>query len=118
LALVTSPVLASRERVVLTLAAPSPVLVATSVAVIASPLASAASTAALVAPGWVRAEERAVVLALADRGLGVDERVGVAAVLAVAGVRLEPALAVREFARGRPGVCDEDLVAGVDVPLW
>lgn len=115
MALVTSPVLASRERVVLTVAAGSLVLVATSVAVIASPLASAASTAALVAPGWVRSEERAVRLALPDRGLGVDERVGVAVVLA--GVRLEPVLAGREFVRGRPGVWDEDLVAGVVVAL-
>jgi hypothetical protein len=67
LALVTSPVLASLERVVLTVAGFIPVAVATSPAVIASPPSSAANMAALVAPGAVRDEVCEAVFALADR---------------------------------------------------
>lgn len=54
--MVISPVLASLESVVLTLARPSPVALATSLAVIALPLASAARTALLVAPEPVRTD--------------------------------------------------------------
>ncbi|MBV9195532.1 MAG: hypothetical protein JO168_15420 [Solirubrobacterales bacterium] len=53
-ALVTSPDLASLDSVVLMLAHPSPVALATSPAVIAVPLASAARIAVLVAPDAAR----------------------------------------------------------------
>jgi hypothetical protein len=52
--LLTSLVFASLDSVVLTVARPRPVALATSPAVIALPLASAVSTAFLVAPDGVR----------------------------------------------------------------
>jgi hypothetical protein len=56
LAFVTSPLLASFESVVLTVARPSPVAFANSPAVSALLLESAASTLVFVAPGAVRVD--------------------------------------------------------------
>src|SRR5664279_1247737 len=88
-----------------------PVAVATSPAVIASPLPSAANTAPLVAPGAVRVE----VLDSVDR----DARAGELAFVAGAAVRLRLVVVERELGRDPRRLCVEgvDAVEGVSARI-
>ncbi len=67
--MVSSPLLAKRESVVLIVARPSPVAAAISPAVIASPADSVCRTARLVAPGALRVALPAAPADLPARGL-------------------------------------------------